>query len=185
MNHTVSRQPEAALHNTVIEPLRMDGESLMGASYGSYVPASQSVADRSWHKKTWGVVCALVTLGSAQTVIDNIPSAERIQIVHPIAHRTKNLPQSEAVAVLDFYARNPGVADCVKRICEALKENGIEQFSLEHYEDAEEGWEKLFVILQTGLENDDEISALESKVFSLTFPVIPETELSKIIISVV
>ncbi len=55
------------------------------------------------------------------------------------------------------------------------KSKGVESIDLEFYHDIEEHWDKLFVVVNTQIEDMDELDALEDSLYSSLFE--PKTEM--------
>ena len=65
-----------------------------------------------------------------------------------------------------------------------FKSEGVESVELEFYHDIEEHWEKLFVVVNTAIDDMDKLDALEDSLFSSLFE--PKAELlsGRVILSV-
>jgi len=72
--------------------------------------------------------------------------------------------------VKNYLATNSDLLDFLTRVSCKLKEvDAIDSIELEHYYDSEEGWEKLFIIANTQLEDMDVLDQLEADLFGSLF----------------
>lgn len=84
-----------------------------------------------------------------------------------------------------YLADNCDLLGFLAGVSSKLKEvNSIESFELEYYYDFEEGWDKLFVVANTQLEDTDELDKLEATLFDSLFE--PQTLLlsGRVILSI-
>lgn len=76
----------------------------------------------------------------------------------------------DAEAVKNYLAANSDLLDFLTLVSCKLKEvEDIKSIELEHYHDSEEGWDKLFVVANTQLDDMDLLDQLEAELFGSLF----------------
>ena len=76
----------------------------------------------------------------------------------------------EPDAVRNYLDHNNDLLDFLSSLPESIsKSDGVESVELEFYHDIEEHWEKLYVIVNTRLDDVNELDALEDSLYSSLF----------------
>ena len=76
----------------------------------------------------------------------------------------------EPAEVKNYLDHNNDLLDFLSSLPESIsKSDGVESVELEFYHDIEEHWEKLYVIVNTQLDDGDELDALEDSLYSSLF----------------
>ena len=76
----------------------------------------------------------------------------------------------EPAEVKNYLDRNNDLLDFLSSLPESVtKSDGVESVELEFYHDIEEHWEKLYVIVNTQLDDVDELDVLEDSLYSSLF----------------
>ncbi|MDE0512159.1 MAG: hypothetical protein OXI88_10290 [Gammaproteobacteria bacterium] len=76
----------------------------------------------------------------------------------------------EPTEVGNYLDHNNDLLDFLSSLPESIsKSDGVESVKLEFYHDIEEHWEKLYVIVNTQLDDVDELDALENSLYSSLF----------------
>ena len=76
----------------------------------------------------------------------------------------------EPAEVRNYLDHNNDLLDFLSSLPESIfKSDGVESVELEFYHDIEEHWEKLYVIVNTRLDDMDELDALEDSLYSSLF----------------
>lgn len=72
--------------------------------------------------------------------------------------------------VQEYLSKNMDLRDALKRIASIIsKYDGIKSVELEHYHDIEEHWEKLYVLVETELDDMNRLNALEDTLLDAVF----------------
>lgn len=122
----------------------------------------------------------------SETIID---SASHYVYKHPAAYDMFSLNNDYAiqniVEVREYLSKNMDLCDALKNISSAIsKYDGIKSVGLEHYHDIEEHWEKLYVLVETEIDDMDTLDELENTILDFIFEPISNLLSARVVLTV-
>jgi hypothetical protein len=108
--------------------------------------------------------------------VTGFPAQEK-QIEIPL--QANNLKEIQS-----FFARYPDFVKCLKGLADKIPNEYRCSTVVEHYRDIEEGWEKLFLLVDSGLEDFNQIEELENSLYGALIEPLDQNFKEKIVLAV-
>ncbi|MDO6422882.1 hypothetical protein [Saccharophagus degradans] len=169
--------------------------SLGGSSGCTSGPYSNERNATSLMKVTANGLCAIIAISTAtyvQPIIDDksvetfITPVNAINSVSSISTQEIEIPikTNNSELVQSFLLQNPELAGQLNLLTSAIPDEFQGSSVIEYYQDIEEHWEKLFLIIDTGIDDFDELEKIEDQLYSkLIVPLAPAIQ-EKIVLTV-
>ena len=126
-------------------------------------------------------MCAQAVLGNIAEEAKNASSVAGVRLENILC----DYRREDAVVVRAYLRANRDLIPFLGSVVDRLEESpSVKSFKLEFYKDIEEGWENLFVIVDSNIEDMDKLDHFEKDLFGSLFE--PEAELNsgRVVLSV-
>ncbi len=97
---------------------------------------------------------------------------------------TPSIKVNNPELVENFLSRNPELTEHLTALASVIPSELLDSSAIEYYKDIEEHWEKLLLLINTGIEDFDQIEKTEDQLYSELIEPLPSAAQDKIILGV-
>ena len=166
-----------------------DSNSGVSGSYNNEKNAT------SLMKVTANGLCAFLAISATtyvQPVIEDkvtetfIGSIPFINLVTSTLEQEIDIPikANNPELVKNFLSQNPEITEHLNLFASVIPSELLGSSAIEHYKDIEEHWEKLFLLIDTGIEDFDRLEEIEDELYGKLIEPLPQTIQEKIVLTV-